>query len=528
MPVDFWIFRNACAGAILNMRDIFRKIPSNEANKRFIAVVLASLLIKSILIANATVVNGDAIRYFNSAHQLLQGNIPSAFSHEKMLFYTFVLGIFKLIFRDWEFSGYLLSLVFLTLTLIPLYFFTKEVFGANAAIWTAIAFCLIPSINELTVNVVKDAPFLFFAMTALFFAYKALESSKYTAFLLTFSCALMATLFRFEGLIFLGSYILWLLLNIVFRSSLRPAAYRGVLLFSVVLVVGLSVFIGLNLFFGPSWSEMIWIRFREHYFQTNLLNGYQAIYGHLREVENNFSGGQWTNDFFEIARYNLPLIYLLGILQVLASAIFPAYLVPLYLGVKLSRLSKGGVRLLCWMVVTYLLLAYFFIVTRNFLAERYLIIVVVMLLPLAGSGFEQFLESLSIKRFRTIANIVIVICFLFIPLYRTFIETRTEKAEIRYAGMWLKTSGKAAHSKLITTDERIPFYSGLWRDKYQIFPEGTGGNFEAVAIDGNYSIMVLDMAPRNVASLPKFEKYALIKEFRGNKKTILIYERKSA
>lgn len=124
------------------MKKLFNKIFIGKPDNGFISIVVASILVKLVIIANANLINVDAVRYFNSAYQLFNGNVSSAFAHEKMLFYTFTLGLFQLVFRDWALSGLLLSLVFLTLTLIPLYLFTKEIFGANAAIWATIAFSL--------------------------------------------------------------------------------------------------------------------------------------------------------------------------------------------------------------------------------------------------------------------------------------------------------------------------------------------------------------------------------------------------
>jgi len=511
------------------MNELINKITSDQNDRRLILIILMSLFVKLFIIVNASVVNGDAVRYFNSANQIFHGNVTSAFEHEKMLVYTFTLGLFQLIFHDWVLSGYVLSLVFLTLTLVPLYFFTKEIFGANAATWTAIAFSLIPAINELTSNVVKDAPFLFFIMAAMWVGRKALVNNHLGCFLLTFSCGILATLFRFEGIVFLCVYSLWLLFNALFRPVVRPVARRGMLIFAGIPAVCLVVISGLFLsgFFEPGLLKSVWLRFKEHYFQLELLDNYHAIYNHLKTVERSFPGGQWTHDFFEIARYNLPLIYLVGMFQILVSAIFPFYLVPLYFGLKSAKFSEKGAELLGWAIVAYLIMAYFFIVTRNFLAERYLVIVVVMLLPLVGHGFERLRELLPAKRFRTIVNVMILICFLCLPLYRTFAETRDEKNEIRLAGEWLKNNGKTTYDKLMTTDERITFYAGLWRGEYEIFPDSTGQAFETVASEGNSSIMILDLPSRDVTKLPEFEKYMLIKEFRGEKKTVLIYERKS-
>ncbi len=63
------------------------------------------------------------------------------------------------------------------------------------------------------------------------------------------------------------------------------------------------------------------------YFQMDLLRVYRDIYQHLKDVEDSFPGGEWTNDFFEYARYNIFLIYLVGMMQTFCKALFPVFLV---------------------------------------------------------------------------------------------------------------------------------------------------------------------------------------------------------
>lgn len=496
------------------------------SERSFLVIAFVSIVIKLVIVFNVNLVNPDAIRYFNSARELFHGNLSGAFTHEKMLVYTFTLGLFQWILHDWVFSGLLLSLVFLTLTLFPLYLFTKEVFGRLAATWAVVVYCLTPAINELTANVAKDAPFLFFMMMALWLGRKAFVDSRPGYILLTFGCAILASLFRFEGIVFLCVYFLWLLFNAFSRPSVRKPIFRGLLLFMGIPGAGVVLLFCLYAIGGVSSHQLEsgWLRFGEHYFQQDLLGNYHAIYGQLKSVERLFPGGQWTHDFFEIARYNMPIIYLLGLVQILIGAIFACYLVPLFFGLKSAKPADDGIKLLGWMVGAYLVMDYFFLVTRNFLAERYVLIIVVMLLPLIGHGFEYLRQRLSVARHRAVWTAVILVLFVGLPFYRTFAETRSEKKEIRLAGEWLKETGKAAPHKLIVSDERISFYAGLWRGEYEVFPDDSRKTIEETAGKGAFPMMILELSSQDVEKAPEFEGYKLIKDFRGKKKTVFIYE----
>ena len=494
---------------------------------RIISLIIFAVFIKILVISGSNVINPDGVRYANSAYNLMNGDYTTAFLHEKMLVYSLVLGFFHLLTDDWMLAGQLLSATFLILTIFPLYHLTKCVFQANAAFWAVLMFILLPSGNVLTASVVKDAPFLFFLLSALYFGYKSLAENRPLYCLLTFCCGFLATMFRFEAVIFLALYFVRLL----FLVSYRPSAERWVLIRSMVIYLSIPMVCllgvsGLLLFgvFDVAAFEQVWQRFHSHYFQTNLTGNYYAIYDHLKSVERNFPGGQWTNDFFEIARYNLPLIYLMGMLQKLVDVLFPVYVIPLYFGIKAARLSQGNKSLLVWTIFAYLGTAYFFIVTRNFLSGRYLLIVALMLLPFVGHGLERLRESLATTRFPKTVAVVAVTLFILAPLYETFADTRKEKIEIRLAGEWLRDNRDVLRQRIITNDERIPFYAGLMRGGYEVIPYEQSMNYADTALARQCSLMVLELSLREEGKLSDFVNFQRVREFRGDRKVVLIYE----
>ena len=295
-----------------------RKLPEIYSDFKIITFfVFLSILLKTIIIINCDIVNDDAVRYANSAYQLMRGNFTEAFSHEKMLLYTFLLGLVHTLINDWGLAGQILSVIFLTLTLIPLFFLTKRLFGARVALWAVAAFNLVPAINELASKVVKDAPFLFFMTTALWIGCKNLAETRFSSHLIIVCCAALSALFRFEGVVFLILYFFWLLFHASFRPSSRLGAMRGLICFVGILVVCIGFVLGV-LFYGELeiiTIKSIYLRFSQHYFKPDPLVNYHAIYHHLKSVEQNFSGGQWSNDFFELARHFMLIIYFLGILH---------------------------------------------------------------------------------------------------------------------------------------------------------------------------------------------------------------------
>jgi len=506
--------------------DIKNGIASSSDNGLLVVAVSMSVVIKTILLINSHVVNDDAVRYANAAYQLMQGNWSSAFSHEIMLSYAFLLGLVHFLTNDWGLAGQLISVTFLTLTIFPLYYLTKELFGTRPALWTVVAFNLIPAFNELAAEVVKDAPYLFFMTTALCLGCRPRSEPRFSNHLLVIGCIVLATLFRFEAVVLLGLYFLWLLFQAVFHPASRAHAFNGLLLYVGMLAVCVGVVAGL-LFFGAmeiATVKSIYLRFSEHYLKPDLFRDYRGIYGYLKAGEHNFAGGQWSNDFFEIARHFMPVIYLLGLLQIIGTALSPVYLVPLCLGLWALNLPARNIGLLLWTVVVYVLLGYFFIMTRNFLSERYVLVVVILLLPIAGHGFEQLVSRLIASKHQKVFASFVVALFLILPIYKSFAEASDEKIEIRSAADWLKSNTDAASSRMATTDERVPFYAGLYREHYEIL-SGQGTRFDLDGLKRNCSLLVVDVPLQDRPEWPVYENFALVKMFPGKKRAVLIYEK---
>ncbi len=492
------------------------------------ALLCASLLIKIFLIAQADIINTDGIRYVNSAHQLFQGDVSAAFSHEKMLGFTLLLGLTHILIPDWFLAGKILSCVALLLTTIPLYLIAKELFGLRAAFFTALAFTIAPSINEKCTAVIKDPPFLFLVVLSLWLVIYALKKSRWNFCLPAGLLACLALLFRPEGIVFFFAMTLSMTLFIVFVTASRRLHLKCLVAFWTIPVAGLTAAMVLLATGVMSWDILptIYDRFA-YYFQVNPLSVYLGIYQHLKDVEGNFPGGQWTNDFFEYARYNMPLIYLLGILQTFGKALFPVFVVPFVVGLKLRNRLQPPTLLLLIVWLCFFLMDYLYLVSHNFLSARYLLVLVVLSFVLVGYGLDRIIDFFADFRYRHLAlSMTVVLCVL-LPLGKILVNDEEEKIELRQAGLWLRQRGDMAANRMIVSEERIAFYAGLLRGDYVTFPDGDPRQLEQKALQNNCRLLVVYKNLEELETKPHFENYGPIEEFRGPKNVAIVYERKS-
>ncbi len=501
-----------------------------EERPMFCLIVLLgfSLLIKAVMIYQADILNRDAIRYINSAHELFQGNIAASFAYEKMMGFTFLLGLTHLLITDWFLAAKVLSGIALVLTTIPLYLISQELFGRRSAFCTALVFSVVPSISGRCTSVIKDPSFLFLTVLSLWlvlYAYK--ESNWFFTLIAGFFCCL-SVLIRPEGVVFFASVGSFLLFSLAFMADSRKLNFKHLLAFCAVPLTALLL-VAIPFVTGMVPSETlpkIYDKFA-HYFQSSPMRNYRNIYQHLKDVEESFPGGQWTNDFFEYARYNMYLVYLVGMMQTFFKSLYPVFVVPLIFGLNLRNKWNRQTFLFLTVLGAFFLTDYFFLVSNNFLSARYLLVLVVLSLVLVGFGMDRMITHLYDFRYRRIAfSVAIILCFL-MPLGESLLKGADEKMEVKDAGLWLRDNRDLSKKRMIVTDERIAYYAGLMRGDYDAFQGEREKQFEQEALSAGCDIIVIYARTGEVEYLADFKQFVLVEKFSGDKNVALVYERKT-
>lgn len=487
-----------------------------------------SILIKAVLIFQADIINDDGIRYVNAAHELFQGNIAAAFVHEKMLGFVLLLGLTHAVVPDWFLAGKLLSSAALIVTTIPLYFLAQQLFGRRAALLTATAFTVAPIINDKCTAVIKDPLFLCLAVLSLCLMLLALEKSRWCFSLAAGFLCLFSVLVRPEGSVLFLVVAMFLGILAVFLPQSRSLNLKLVAAFCLPTFTASMIAIIMFISGAIAMDTLPGIHEKfAYYFQLDVMNNYKVIYQHLKEVEENFPGGQWSNDFFESARGNICLIYLFGLMQSYGKLLFPVFVIPLIWGLRLESKWNRQLVLFLTVLTSFLLMDYLYLLSRNYLSGRYLLLPVVLGFVLVGHGMDRISISLSNLRFRKTAFTAVLILCVLLPVGRAFVKVSHEKEEIKAAGVWLRDNRNMAHTKLIVSDERIAFYAGLYRGAYDTFQDNELNQLREKTLHKDYDLVV---AYRNKATMdetPDLKGFSFIKDFAGNKKVALIYEKKT-
>ena len=515
----------------------------DELEKRpfafFIGLLIVSLMIKSVLIYQADIINRDGTYFIANARELFQGNIVASFYTNPMIGFSFVFGLVQLVVHDWFLAGKILSCLSLLLATIPLYFIANDLFGRKPAFFAALVFTIAPSVNERCTTIIRDPLFLLLFTLSLWLVLYAFRKSSYGFSLLAGLLCCLSVLVRSEGVVLFLCIMFFLTGCAIFISDNRHFYFKCLAAFCFLPFCGL-IFIIVLVAIGEIPQEHVHVFFKKYlaYIQRDHLKIYMSIYSHLKGVEKSFPGGQFPNDFFEYARYNIYLVYLIGMIQTFVKDLFPLFVVPLIYGLNLKKQWNRKIVLFLMVLCSFLLMDYYYQIVRNFIASRYMFVTIVLSFILVGYGLDLMTAPTRSSRFRKVVVAILIMLCVTLPPYMVLRNSSSEKQEIKMAGVWLTEYRDKSATKMLLNDNRIAYHAGLFNGEYDLFNKKQLKQLdkleqheqleqlEKIAFDKGRKIVVVYLDNQQVGNSQHFKEYALIKSFPGQKKTVMIYERK--
>jgi len=204
----------------------------NTRRAVLILIVLLGLTfaVRMIVAFNTYVMTEDGPFYLNAAHELSEGNykeIPT-----KLIFhplYSVLIAVAHILLNpifniDWEWAGMLISIVFSTLAIIPLYFIGRRYFPDLVVIAACILYAFHHRAVELSTSIFTTGVFIGIFLFVLWVTIIALESNRYKYFLISGLLSFVMYLIRPDGVIFLIISVLGSTVN-----SLKPTTKNNII-----------------------------------------------------------------------------------------------------------------------------------------------------------------------------------------------------------------------------------------------------------------------------------------------------------
>ena len=432
-----------------------------EAWVLFILFGLA-VAVRLYLAFHTYVIANDGVLYIKLAQLLSQGKVGEAMSLHLPSLFPIIIASFQKVFVDWELSGQMVSVLFGSLTIIPFYFLTKELFNRNVAFTSSILFIFHPYLVRFSAEVIKEPTFWFFSLMGIWVGWNAITLKKVWLFVLTGLLGIASFLLRIEGFVIFPIIIAWIFLK---EIKLLRSTYKQRILYTLVLCLTLAIILSPAMLYikekTGSWN-LARIELVSEMVQADVMM--YEIKKNLDKVKFSSESGDQRQADFEAIRlrgflslakdHRIAIIWFEAISKFF-KVIHPVLIIPLFFGImrrkKIKYRKEEELFLLSVFTIFFLILIRYGTI-RAYIGTRHMVIPALVCLPWVGVGVLELgdcIRSIFLsKKANENANIFLrnvgwflmfLIALLLLP--QTLAPQRAEKILLKEAGIWIRQHG---------------------------------------------------------------------------------------
>ena len=488
-----------------------------------------SLILKAFLAFQDVVLNSDGVVYLEAARMIADGHLSQSLLLYPMPAYPLLIAAVHALVPDWILAAKCISVVAAAATTIPIYGLTALFFDRRAAFYAAMGVALVPSLNDMAPDVIRDPCFFLLACGSVYWMVKAFRTERIRGVLGAFVLAGAALLFRIEAISLFLVYLLYLAGLTLCAKEQRRFARKALLVVLVPAIIGMVVLVGVG-----STDERTDRVDQLQAFGRSILTGhffsrYQDIYAHLKDSERLAPGT--SGELYKLARHYMPLLYVIGMLEAFLKGLFAPYVIPLWAGRR--GLTSKGMSLVLLTILIHSLLVLIYFVRIDYLSTRYLLFCALLAMPLVGHGVV-LLEGLAKRaRWRKTGLAALVIVLMALPLYRSIAQGGGEDRAIVLTGRWLSDKAELQKAKWAVNDLRYYIYAGKPFDYLEekqetldiawSYIEKDYSALENLARKGGKDVIILRDSKREFRGDVPFKTFNRVKHIESDQSVITIY-----
>lgn len=231
------------------MKMNIKKILNGNSNKQkselfiIIGLVLLSFAIRLCFINIPQNIGDDAANYAVLGKNLIEGRgfvgISGQIDSFSSPLYPFFIGIFYLFIKNLELAGRLVSVLFGTLLIVPVYFLSKRIYNKKVAIISSILVVFYFVLIQYSIEVLSESMYTFLLAVGVLIGYIALVEQKNILYLLAGFIFGLCYLTRAEGIGYV--LVLILMMGIFWLLNQKREAKRKLFICSILLILGLFI-----------------------------------------------------------------------------------------------------------------------------------------------------------------------------------------------------------------------------------------------------------------------------------------------
>ncbi|HBF43561.1 MAG TPA: hypothetical protein DDW42_08040 [Desulfobacteraceae bacterium] len=467
--------------------------------REVIFVFLLGFVIRLFACQYTYIVNPDGVLYIHQARAIYYGlwdSIASC-SLSYVSNYSVLIAAAYTVFHDWIIAARAVSLLFGSLTLIPIYFMLKRFFDEHISALGTLVFALMPTFVGRSSDVVRGPIYWFFLTLGLYLFISQIEKTKYRIYLF-FSCVcfLMAAWARIEALLFTVISCFYII------GIKQERKFEKLAIF--IIPVALSVFFALAIFvIGNAPVKDI---FRIHEVAEKLFTPfieYRGLRASLAELNNSIQLG--ALHYFLCKAKTLIWFIAFGTLMIYIVKVFfyPFFFIFIVGvgGIKARLKNDRSILYLVLLSIFTMILLYFHVLQTWIMENRFLALFVFPCCVWIGFGLESIISFLR-SRLKLKNHVILpIVCLLILgsALPKDLKPREVDKTVFKQIGNTIArregSSNKIAVAASQHTIRWISFYANL---KYKGAPcPYKYGNLEDLA-GNSYSQFVHNLKKEGI------------------------------
>lgn len=435
---------------------------------------LSSAALSMIAITTSTTLNRDGMLYVDTARVFLKYGLSEAISAFAWPFLSILMAMVShFTGLGIENSGHLLNVLFMAGACALLVACSAKIYPESG--W---AICLtllaIPGLNDYRNELLREYGCWFFIMLSFWLALRWAEMPTWRMGILAQASLVLASLFRPEALVFLPGLILWQVFETKQDQRVRRLAMIGSLSLIALIVFATLFATGLL----PKRLVADFSRINSEHFKSTAKSIMPALTDYSRENVN-------TILFFgSMAIIPVKFIKMMGVFS----------LPLLYSMTRSSGLCStlARLRVFTWAFIVYLAVLSIFVLDNQFLAGRYVVLLLILATPATGRGMYLVLSKFPHWK-------VILISLAVLMSLSNVVSTAPGKQHFVDAGRWL-AENVAESPRVYNESARSAYYAG-WRyyanasaeDRKKLQEAGFRQQYDFVVLEASRKIPLFPM-----------------------------------
>lgn len=450
---------------------------------------MGALAVRFYLLFHTYILSKDGIIYIDMARKFALGDSQSALSYDFHPLYPLFIAFSQKIFGDWVLSSQIVSSFLGALTILPLYYLGKRVFGPKAAAAGALLYVFSSYAAKFSADSLSEATYLFFFVSAMAAALAAIESNLAWQYAAAGALSSLAYLTRPEGIGLLVVISVWTLLPFgrKFLALRRFASIMVVIFAFLALSSPYLHYLGsANGALTLTKKKSIWVLIGLNNLvskPTGLAEGKKEGEGGLESVQaagdplrDSLSLRAAKNESLKGRDQQRPIRAIFGYIflvlgkfvETLNPFLFLLFIFGLFFRKWISRSCKGEL-FLASAFFLYFPLFVRLLQTYSYTSRRYYVPLVVLALLWCGAALAQAHEILlnRIKKYElkmaSLHAIALFAALGVLPVLAlapfTFTPLRAHKMADKEVALWIKKNGPMG-AAIMSGDPRIAFYAG--------------------------------------------------------------------